>query len=185
GNAAADPAGNARHEGAQHGVALYQIGQIGMAPASHRQLARAGDVAVAAVGPGQRRITIPVTGMTCAACSGRVQRALSRQPGVVDAAVNLMLANATVVYDPSRTSPEALVEAIRATGYGAELPAPERTAFEEQEERDRAQAKEFRELARKAIVSLLAGVLAMLASMPLMASAAHDAHAATADPCMR
>ena len=182
GNAAADPAGNARHEGAQHGVALYQIG---MAPASHRQLARAGDVAVAAVGPGQRRITIPVTGMTCAACSGRVQRALSRQPGVVDAAVNLMLANATVVYDPSRTSPEALVEAIRATGYGAELPAPERTAFEEQEERDRAQAKEFRELARKAIVSLLAGVLAMLASMPLMASAAHDAHAATADPFMR
>src|SRR5690606_15760222 len=131
------------------------------------------------------RITIPVTGMTCAACSGRVQRTLSKQPGVADAAVNLMLANATVVYDPSQTSVEALVEAIHATGYGAELPAPERTAFEEQESRDRAQAEEFRELARKAGISLVAGALAMLASMPLMAGGAHGAHAPTADPFMR
>ncbi|HEX7088624.1 MAG TPA: heavy metal translocating P-type ATPase [Longimicrobiales bacterium] len=131
------------------------------------------------------RITIPVSGMTCAACSGRVQRTLSKQPGVAEAAVNLMLANATVVYDPSQTSPEALVEAIRATGYGAELPAPERTAFEEQESRDRAQAEEFRDLARKAGVSLAAGALAMLASMPLMAGGAHGAHAPTADPFMR
>src|SRR5690606_8229760 len=131
------------------------------------------------------RITIPVTGMTCAACSGREQRTLSKQPGVAEAAVNLMLANATVVYDPSQTSVEALVEAIRATGYGAELPAAERTAFEEQESRDRAQAEEFRELARKAGISLIAGALAMLASMPLMAGGAHGAHAPTADPFMR
>ena len=174
--------GNARHDGAQHGVVLHQIG-VGRPLRQHR--AQPGSSPAATIGPGQRRITIPVTGMTCAACSGRVQRALSKQPGVAEAAVNLMLANATIVYDPSQTSPEALVEAIRATGYGAELPAPERTAFEEQESRDRAQAEEFRDLARKAGVSLAAGVLAMLASMPLMASAAHGAHAPTADPFMR
>src|SRR5215210_7400295 len=99
------------------------------------------------------RVTIPVSGMTCAACSGRVQRTLSATPGVRDAAVNLMMANATVSYDPSATSPDALVEAVRATGYGAELPRPERSAFEETEERDREQAAEFETLRRKAIVS--------------------------------
>ncbi len=174
--------GNARHEDAQHGIVLHQIGAR---RTGRPEVTRPGGAPGAAAGPGPHRITIPVTGMTCAACSGRVQRTLSKQPGVAEAAVNLMLANATVVYDPSQTSAEALVEAIRATGYGAELPAPERTAFEEQESRDRAQAEEFRELARKATVSLIAGALAMLASMPLMAGGAHGADAPTADPFMR
>src|SRR3982751_2822872 len=120
------------------------------------------------------KITIPVSGMTCAACSGRVQRTLSAAPGVKDAAVNLMMANATVAYDPSATSPEALVEAVRATGYGAELPRTERSAFEETEERDREQAAEFATLRRKAIVSAVAAAAAMLLSMPLMTSAQHQ-----------
>src|SRR5215208_6484059 len=77
------------------------------------------------------RVVIPVTGMTCAACQGRVQRTLSKTPGVVDASVNLMMGNATVAYDPAATSPDALVERIRATGYGAELPVPDASAFDE------------------------------------------------------
>ncbi len=91
------------------------------------------------------RIDIPVEGMTCAACQASVQKALQRQPGVLDAAVNLMMKNAAVTYDPAVTRPEALVEAIRDTGYEAELPRPERTAFEEQEARDRANEEEFRD----------------------------------------
>jgi P-type Cu+ transporter len=114
-------------------------------------------------------VRIPVRGMTCAACQARVQRTLSRTPGVADASVNLMMANATVAYDPAATSPQALVDVIRSTGYGAELPTPGRTAFEEQAERDRAQGEEFVTLRRKAIVSAAAGVVAMLLSMPLMA----------------
>jgi Cu+-exporting ATPase len=127
-----------------------------------------------------RRVVIPVTGMTCAACQGRVQRTLAKTPGVVDAAVNLMMGNATVAYDPGATSPESLVERIRSTGYGAELPAPDRSAFEEQEARDRAQEEEFLELRRKAVASGIAGVVAMLLSMPLMAG-----HGEVADPFMR
>src|SRR5512133_1599939 len=69
--------------------------------------------------------TIPVTGMTCAACSSRVQRMLERAEGVTSANVNLMTSAATVAYDPSVTSPERLVETIRGTGYGAKLPLPE------------------------------------------------------------
>ncbi len=51
------------------------------------------------------RVTIPVSGMTCAACSGRVQRTLEKQPGVAAAAVNLMTRNATVEFDPAATTP--------------------------------------------------------------------------------
>src|SRR6187549_1646366 len=94
------------------------------------------------------KVNIPVQGMTCAACQASVQKALQRQPGVLDAAVNLMMHNAAVTYDPAVTRPEALVEAIRETGYEAELPRPERTAFEEQAARDQAQKEEFRSLRR-------------------------------------
>src|SRR5687767_9217337 len=134
------------------------------------------------------KIVIPVTGMTCAACQGRVQRTLSKTPGVADAAVNLMMGNATVTYDPAAVTPDALVETIRATGYGAELPEPDRSAFDEQAARDAAQAEEFRELRAKAIASGVAGLVAMVVSMPLMAAdAAPHAHAggAVADPFMR
>ena len=110
---------------------------------------------------------IPVTGMTCAACSARVQRALQKQPGVQDATVNLMMGNATITYDPAAVSAEALVTAIRDTGYGAEIPAQERSAFEEQEARDAATAEEFKELRLKAIVSGVIGAGAM-AAMPWM-----------------
>jgi Cu+-exporting ATPase len=130
------------------------------------------------------KVTIPVSGMTCAACSGRVQRALEKSTGVADASVNLMTKSATVTYDPSVVQPDALVETIRSTGYGAEL-APDRTAFEEQEAQDRAHEAEFRELRLKAIVSLIAGAVAMLISMPLMVADEHAAHGPVADPFMR
>src|SRR5690242_8229316 len=115
------------------------------------------------------KVVIPVSGMTCAACQSRVQRTLNKTPGVVDASVNLMMGSATVAFDPSATTPEALVETIRATGYGAELPTEDQSAFEEQEARDRAQDEESQELRRKAIVSGIVGVVVMIASMPLMA----------------
>ena len=135
-------------------------------------------------GPGER-ITFPVSGMTCAACQARVQRALQKAPGVVDASVNLMMRSAAVTYDPAAVTPEALVETVRRTGYEAALPTPDVTAFEEQAARDRAQADEFRELRTKAVASGLAGVVAMVASMPLMAADAHAGMAAAGDPVMR
>jgi len=67
-------------------------------------------------------VTFPVSGMTCAACSSRIQRALEREQGVENAHVNLLLENATVEYDPASTSPARLLAAVRRTGYGADLP---------------------------------------------------------------
>ncbi|NUQ12979.1 MAG: cation-translocating P-type ATPase, partial [Gemmatimonadaceae bacterium] len=130
------------------------------------------------------RLNIPVSGMTCAACQARVQRVLERTPGVEEATVSLMTNTATVRFDPEVVDGPALVEKIRGTGYGAELPVDERTAVEEQEAQDAARAGEVRDLRRKAIGALAAGVVAMVASMPVMAALAHHG-SGTADPVMR
>src|SRR6476620_374040 len=113
-------------------------------------------------------IRIPVSGMTCAACSARVQRALEKEPGVEDANVNLMMKTATVRFDPQATTPERLVDAIKDTGYGASLASPDQSAFEEQEARDRSQEEEFRQLKHKAIVSGVIGAIVMIVSMASM-----------------
>ena len=133
----------------------------------------------------REKITIPVKGMTCAACQARVQRTLQGNPGVFDASVNFMMKNAAVTYDPAVTSSMALVKAIRETGYGAELPAEDQTAFEEQAAQDRAQEEEYRELRYKASLSGIIGLLAMILSMPLMGVAGMDIHGPVADPFMR
>jgi Cu+-exporting ATPase len=113
-------------------------------------------------------VVIPVTGMTCAACQSRVQRTLSRVPGVTDASVNLLLGNAVVDFDPTATTVERLVDVVRETGYGAEVPITQRSAIEEQAALDETQEREFVELRRKAIVSGVVGAIMMIVSMSLM-----------------
>ena len=115
--------------------------------------------------------TIHVTGMTCAACSARIQRSLEKSPGVTAATVNLMTNSATVAYDPVRTSPGDLLNVIRETGYGAELPAPDLTIEAELDQEDRERDAELRRLRRKVGFGLVAAVLTMVLSMPLMDSA--------------
>src|SRR5215203_4809836 len=109
--------------------------------------------------------TIPVSGMTCAACSARVQRTLEKVPGVTSANVNLMTGSATVDFDSETTTPERLVEAIRATGYGAELPREDATAEDLLDARDAGHADEIAGLRRKFAVSMVAAVVTMALSM--------------------
>src|SRR5687768_17894237 len=119
------------------------------------------------------KLNIPVSGMTCAACQARVQRVLERTPGVDEAAVSLMTNTATVRFDPALVDANSLVDRIRSTGYGAELPVDDRSAVEEQEAQDAARIKEAKELRIKTGASLIAGVVAMIVSMPLMVANAH------------
>ena len=62
-------------------------------------------------------IVAPVRGMHCAACVGRVERALTAVPGVARASVNLATEQATIAFDPSLTNPGALQAAVAAAGY--------------------------------------------------------------------
>ena len=105
--------------------------------------------------------------MTCAACQARVQRALSAEPGVIDAAVNLVTRSAAVRYDPSTVSPERLIAAVRATGYDAELPEKSEDVLAESS-RAGSEIEEARSLAVKAAVSVIAGILAMTLTMGAM-----------------
>ncbi len=131
------------------------------------------------------RLTIPVGGMTCAACQSRVQRALGKVDGVSDASVNLMLNNATVSFDPTAVSPQALVDIIRDAGYEAEIPRGEKTSIEAQTDNEQAQVTEFRHLRTKAIVAALAGAVAMFFSMPLMMYTSHLTYRTVTDPLMQ
>jgi len=106
--------------------------------------------------------------MTCAACQARVQRALTAEPGVIDASVNLVTKSAAVRYDPAAVSPERLIEAVRATGYEAELPATDESSADATSRREDAEEREARELAIKATVSVVAGIVSMGISMLLM-----------------
>ena len=62
-------------------------------------------------------VFLKVGGMTCAACSGRVERGLAKLPGVEKAAVNLATEKAAVTYDSSRISLGEIVQKIEALGY--------------------------------------------------------------------
>src|SRR3954470_22677473 len=117
----------------------------------------------------QETISFPVTGMTCTACQARVQRALAAAPGVVDASVNLLTNTAAVRYDPAAIDPQRRVDAVRATGYDAELP-PAQPVPTLQPLAEAQEADEARGLAIKASVSIGVGIIAMAASMTMMAS---------------
>ena len=119
----------------------------------------------AAQNAGATRVTFPVTGMTCAACQSFVQKTLEEQPGVEAATVNLLLHNATVAYRPGEASPEALVEAVRSTGYGAELPQTATSVIAEQENLDQYLAAEYNALRIRAAVSLAVGAFAMASDL--------------------
>ena len=60
-----------------------------------------------------------VTGMTCAACAAHVEKAAGAVDGVNSAAVNLMLGTLVCSYDRDKASPQAIIAAVEAAGYGA------------------------------------------------------------------
>jgi len=90
-------------------------------------------------------LTAPVRGMHCAACVGKVERALTAVPGVETAVVNLATERATVSFDPARADVPALRDAVAAVGYELAAPAgaassyPTDTAGAADAERDREQ----------------------------------------------
>ena len=72
----------------------------------------------AAPQPQERTIDLALEGMTCAACSARIERVLNRMPGVT-ATVNLAAEKARVRYAPGAVTADALLAAVRKAGYGA------------------------------------------------------------------
>jgi Cu+-exporting ATPase len=69
---------------------------------------------------GTQDVALPITGMTCASCVRRVEKALAKVPGVAKAHVNLATEKATVAYDPSTASVDQLRAAVEKAGYGVD-----------------------------------------------------------------
>ena len=102
-----------------------------------------------------RTVTLPVTGMTCAACQSHVESALRSTPGVREAQVNLLTNSARVSFDPTVSTAQDLIASVRDAGYDADLPA-------ETGAPPLDRPSEEGSLRAKALFTLAAGVLVLL-----------------------
>lgn len=89
------------------------------------------------------RETFDITGMTCAACSSRVQKAAGEVPGVACANVNLLKNSMELDFDGSPETEAAVIAAIEKSGYGAvpRIHAGEKNAVSTPAERPGAAAE--------------------------------------------
>jgi P-type Cu+ transporter len=86
---------------------------------------------------------LSVTGMTCAACSARVERALSKVEGVLAASVNLATERATLRYLPDVAPVSRLTEAIRDAGYDVLEQAERQSRSDAERERRETERREL------------------------------------------
>lgn len=94
-----------------------------------------------------------ITGMTCAACSARIEKGLNKLEGVVKANVNLALEKASVEYNPATLTKADIIKKVEALGYGAAL-KQEANNQEEVDHREREIKKQTRKFLFSVILSL-------------------------------
>jgi len=97
---------------------------------------------------------IIISGMSCTACSGRVERVLNSKEGITSAVVNYASEKAAIAFNPQIISIENIIDIIKNTGYDAVVSAPNTVNTETKND-------EIAELKRLVIISALL-------SMPLM-----------------
>jgi P-type Cu+ transporter len=109
----------------------------------------------------EQRLDLPIEGMTCASCAGRIERKLNTLEGV-EATVNYATERASVRFDAARVTPGELVAAVEAAGYAAHLPSAEPGAPAAPEDPTRALR---RRLTFAAALSLPVLALAMIPAL--------------------
>jgi Cu+-exporting ATPase len=118
--------------------------------------------------------------MTCAACSGRIEKVLSRKDGIANASVNLATEKATISYDPSQIRLPDIKAAIEKIGYKA-LDPPKSDAADEDRKRKQ---KEIKTLWTKFIVSAIFALPLLYIAMVPMITAVHLPFPGGLDPMM-
>jgi Cu+-exporting ATPase len=111
----------------------------------------------------ENKITLRVSGMTCAACSARVEKKLDSLEGVKAANVNLGTEKATVEYLPEQITVADLIKAVRSVGYEAEI-VEDISRDQEMEEKE-AEIQNLRILLVISIALSLPLLLSMLLSI--------------------
>jgi Cu+-exporting ATPase len=118
-------------------------------------------------------VALDITGMTCAACSARVEKALSRTAGVSKAEVNLALERASVEADDSVPA-QALVAAVEKAGYGARIRSTDeavRRAADEKREDERR--RDERLTLWRFIISAALSLPLVVGTLPMMIGTGH------------
>lgn len=110
------------------------------------------------------RTELPITGMTCASCQMRVEKALRSVDGVLDAQVNLATERAAVTYAPGVANVDALTAAVEAAGYGVIAPASDQAAGGEDVEAA-ARRADLADKRRKLIVAVALGLPLLVLAM--------------------
>lgn len=91
--------------------------------------------------------TLPVTGLSCAACAVSVESILQAQPGIKNAAVNFAGSTVAVEYAPNETTPEQLKSAVQSIGYDLIVEESEDVA----EQLEEMQVNKLRTLRKKTL----------------------------------
>ena len=113
----------------------------------------------------ENSVTIPIGGMSCAACAQRVEKALAKLPGVSSASVNLATEKATVAYEPQTVRLPAIREAIEKAGYKA-LEETKPSGADEEWARKK---KEIKTLKTKAAIAIVFAIpLFYMAMVPMI-----------------
>ncbi len=108
-------------------------------------------------------LELPITGMTCASCANRIERKLNKLDGVT-ATVNYATEKAAVTYEDGAVSTDDLLQAVRAAGYEAALPARDDATAGDEPDADPTQALRQRVIA-SAVLSLPILLLSMIPAL--------------------
>ena len=106
----------------------------------------------------------PVTGMSCASCAANVESTLNRQPGVINASVNLASQVATLEFNPLVVSPQDLKEAVTSVGYDLIIDESDNA----REELENLQQRRYRSMKSRAIWAIILAVPLVIISMSSM-----------------
>ncbi|HEY6633609.1 MAG TPA: heavy metal translocating P-type ATPase [Rhizobiaceae bacterium] len=119
------------------------------------------------------RIALDISGMTCAACSARVAKVLSRIDGVADAEVNLALERANLDISGD-VAVEKLIEAVEKAGYGATLRSNDEARQRAADaEREAARLAEERWTLLRFAISAVLSLVLVAATLPMMLGTGH------------
>ncbi|MYL31052.1 heavy metal translocating P-type ATPase [Halobacillus halophilus] len=97
------------------------------------------------------KLELDIEGMTCSACSSRIQKVLSRTEGVNEASINLATEAGVVEYDPSEVTVDDIIARVKKLGYGA---AVKRDREEQKEKKEEEIQQKKRRLWISALLSL-------------------------------
>jgi len=119
------------------------------------------------------KVALDITGMTCAACSSRVEKVLSRVDGVTRADVNLPLERASLEIDGDIDAAK-LIAAVERAGYGATLRPDDRAAQRKADEaREAARRAEERQTLVRFAISALLSIPLVVGMLPVMLGTGH------------